>query len=58
MEMFTIKVPEHTELIWRPEFFTLVAVLLYNIFLVRVLTCVLFPIETQLFLGCVYAQRA
>lgn len=56
MELFTIRVAEYIALIWRPEFFILVAVLLYNIFLVWVLMYVLFPIENQLFLGCVYAQ--
>lgn len=57
MELFTVRVAEYIGLIWRPDFFfILVAVLLYNIFLVRVLMYVLFPIEKQLFLGCVYAQ--
>lgn len=56
MELFTIKVAKYIGFIWRPEFFILVPALLYNIFLVQVLMYVLFPIEKQLFLGCVYAQ--
>lgn len=54
MELFTFKVVECIGLIWRPEFFMLVAVL-YNIFLVQVLMQCDFSFWKTTFLDCVYA---